>query len=368
MRLKAALAALPQKERDARAEYFGRLIDERVRAGATEEQAVSELDDVYAAAERIKNEAGIRQRTGKGLGIGAIIGIIAGSLALLLVVVLLIGTVTTVRLGQGVVQDVNTNRPADIEQSAQPGEFFEYSFSEPVNLFKLELATNYIELLPSNDDSFHLSYYVTKDAPLELRENNGTITLEDPTKNEWTGSLTLGNSWQTAENTVRLFIPAGSDVNLEAGTVSGAIYSAGITVRNADIANVSGGIDLDDLVCHGELNIATVSGELDLDYVSADNISIAGTSGYTELEGVTTGDLDIATVSGEVNIEETSFMFLSCASVSGDLTGSLLGRREDYSVRFDSLSGDNYLGNLSVGNIVIEYSSVSGNLDMGFGD
>lgn len=364
-RLGAALGSLPKAEREKYLAYYSEVIDDRIEEGCTEEAAVAELESVYAAAERIIAESGLPRERKKGLGAGAIICISLVALLLAFAVY----TLTSLP-GRSLSENPLSGQSSegledDSSRTPASGTRFELDFPADTTGFDLALIRNYVEVLPSEDDSYHLVYYVTDVAPLELIEQGSFITLRDKNIDKYNGSTSVGFVGKSPETTVLLYVPEGAKPELSVASVSCDIIVTGVQTDNLSIANVSGDIELRSSECL-RLDIASVSGGLFISDSESRDLNYAATSGAVELTNFKTGPISVGNVSGSIHLDNAEFTSLSIGTVSGSLTGTLTGSREDYTVNFESLSGRNSLGSLSGGKIDIDFGSVSGGIDLKF--
>lgn len=374
LRLAGALSELSKAERDQYLDYYSELISDRMEEGLTEEQAVAELESVYAAAERIKAESGIS--TKKSLSAGAIVAIVFGSLVLLFILVVLIGSlvygskplVSSPPVSEPVSPPSESLSPGQSPAPAESAEgtsYMEQRFSADVNFIEIEAIENHVSILPSQDRDFHLHYYSTHSATLEYKEKDGAVSLKDPKYRDWDFSLSVIPSSQRPENTIVLYVPAGSLPTVEISLISGALEVKNTSLDELSFAGVAGDLELEGVEL-SNIYVGTVSGSLDMDDCIVNSIDFASTSSGVDLDKVKVKAINIANVSGNVELEETSFDILSMATVSGNLKGSLLGDPGDYGVSFDSLSGRSTLGTSLSGSSLIEFASVSGSLLLEF--
>lgn len=157
--------------------------------------------------------------------------------------------------------------------------------------------------------------------------DNWTIELKPVEGDfEWTS----GN--EASELT--LYVPRGSD--LELATVSGDMDVRDLSGPALDVESVSGGIDLAN-IDSGEIDVQTVSGEVSANAVTGDESEYETVSGDMTVKGAR-GRIDVQTVSGRIEFEATDVSDFESETVSGDL-GARLAPNPGASLSVSSHSG-----------------------------
>lgn len=113
-----------------------------------------------------------------------------------------------------------------------------------------------------------------------------------------------------------------------------------------------------------ELKVSTVSGNVDI-VAFCKALSIGTTSGKISLEGASE-ILTVKTVSGNVTLRGFDAKSAKIGTVSGNISGTLAGSVNDYSVRLQTVSGTKNLKEKEAGERRLELSTVSGNMEIGF--
>jgi DUF4097 and DUF4098 domain-containing protein YvlB len=156
----------------------------------------------------------------------------------------------------------------------------------------------------------------------------------------------------------RVRVPKGTEVELQS-------VSGNVTVMSVDgeatAASVSGDVDVRDMANLAEAK--SVSGEVTVRRArSARDVDIASVSGSVDVDDIESRELDVSSVSGDVNIGSVSCERASLESVSGDIgyTGRILsgGRYE-----FQSHSGDVVITIGDDVGFVLEASTYSGDIE-----
>lgn len=290
-----------------------------------------------------------------------------------------------------------------IKDETYKKEHIEKNIDEKGQDIVLNLISADVTVESSSDGHIHLSYDNTDDIHFELAETDNSIKLTEKQKDDYSFDILSGNYDRI---TVVLSLPSKRDGKLN---INGA--SSEISVSNIDISkemgifSVSGNVTIKD--CKTEsLDTGTTSGEIEVTSVDTGRIkansvsgsikiseiskgipmSIASTSGEVYAENVKTEDLNIETTSGEVSLKDTigqkadisttsgsvdlsgaDFREIKFKTISGEITGTVAGSSEDYTVYTDTLSGDNSLsGHRGRGERTLDLTSTSGSFDIQF--
>jgi len=334
-RLEKALSSVSKEERERTLSYYSELIDDRVEEGMDEQRVVSELEPPEAVASRLMAEGVIKKagpRSGRNTGL--IVGVsIAVLLLAAIIVVPIVSFMRYDRNGDASIQDG--------ESAAAQAEEVVKDYPIGTN-FNFELVRTDLDILPSQDNSFHLHYVSDERYQLKIKEEGNTVTLWEKDHKQ-----IVNFGFVETNRKAILYVPADAEAVVDFYAISGDL-----SVRDLDLEQL--------LVC-------TVSGNAVLTKVStSEELIVETTSGDAKMMGCTLGAIDVNVVSGDMELENTSFEKLSFNSVSGDLEGDLLGSPQDYDVEFNSMSGGNSLKNVQGGPIEISFNSVSGDLDLDF--
>lgn len=219
---------------------------------------------------------------------------------------------------------------------------------------ELQLIAADVHISPSEDDSIIISYSETAEVSFTLRQQEDSIILEENHRS----NFFLGSC-----PPVTIFLPESFDGKISCSTVSGMFSATSLSLlREVDVDTTSGNIEMN--YCSADsIELDTTSGDIELKSSTCGETELNTTSGEMELSGLVCTKLGIDTTSGDARLEKLDFSHLKFDSVSGSLRGSILGCEDDFTVYFDSVSGGNSLKNLrGSGSKTIDFSSVSGSL------
>ncbi|MGV8981204.1 DUF4097 family beta strand repeat-containing protein [Clostridium sp.] len=130
------------------------------------------------------------------------------------------------------------------------------------------------------------------------------------------------------------------------------------------------------------MNIETVSGEVNIDRLEADNFTVSSTSGDVNINSVVANITDFESISGSINIKslssktngfETTSGDIKIEAVTGDISansvsGSITASYDIFNneVAAETVSGDIDLSLPQASEFVVDFSSISGELDNDF--
>lgn len=189
-----------------------------------------------------------------------------------------------------------------------------YSFLE------FQLSDENIVLRPSQDgnihirytDHAHVRYHTRTEAPTESG-TGGTFVF---TRMELDSGFHFGFTFRNEEQ-ILVSLPKGVGVSIS--TVSGDMELENLDLQSLTISTSSGDSDMDHLTVAGDLMVSSISGDQELE-----NIAV---SGSTHLEST----------SGEIDLQGCQLTGTSLYSVSGDLSGSA---QISGDITLDTTSGD----------------------------
>lgn len=268
----------------------------------------------------------------------------------------------------------------------------------------LDVVSDDIRVSPSKDGKIHLSYYNREGLYYDLQESEGHIRLAQKGKI----GFSFGFGFHVENDMVELQLPEVHGGELEVkltsgdctlrdltfskgltlGTVSGNLHLENCTTTALSVSTVSGEQQLEDFKATG-LTASSVSGDILVRGCDTElPVTLSTTSGGLRLEDLSLSELSASTVSGGISLREVSgtrakfnttsgdaqlsagdFSELIFSSLSGDLSGSIVGNAEDYSVFASTLSGDNGLSaHRGRGAKTLDLSSTSGSFRLRFDD
>jgi hypothetical protein len=171
---------------------------------------------------------------------------------------------------------------------------------------------------------------------LEIDGNSQRLVIRVKYPNRGGGMGFLVRGDKTEPTDLRLMVPLEADIEID--SVSADVDVSGVASRELSIDSVSGDVVV--AAAPREANIDSVSGDLTLTLNRAD-VRAESVSGDVILRGRLGNEINVETVSGQIDVDvlETAVRELSGATVSGDMRihTALAGNGE---IKLESVSGD----------------------------
>lgn len=289
------------------------------------------------------------------------------------------------------------------EEAAFVAEHVEKDLDEKGQNITLNLASADVTVSPSEDGKLHLTYDNTENSYFEYVERDDKVTLTQKQKNSSIIGIVGGGSEKI---NVKLSLPAGrvgeltvngassditlSDINMKdemkiysvsgdveisnckakalgTGTTSGGMELRSIDVASIEAGTVSGEIRLQDIDGKIPVTLESVSGEVYAENVKAKDFSVSTVSGETTLKDVSGLKADFSSTSGGVRLSKADFREINFSTVSGDISGTVSGSSDDYTVYTDTISGRNSLSDhRGRGERTLDFNSTSGSFNISF--
>lgn len=244
-----------------------------------------------------------------------------------------------------------------------------------VKALELNLVSEQVEILPSEDDMIHIEYTVCDEVhytdTIEQNANTGENTLVFTAEPQKTFGFDF---FGFEEYPIQVFLP--HSVDLTVYTVSGNMLLSSTNLMGCDLSSTSGDIVLDSVSADrvqcsttsgnvtlrhvaslaystpGDVQLGTVSGEMEIaDSRINGSLLVEGTSGDVDVERTTIqGAIDISTVSGEVEMElsdDLAQTMPNVKTVSGEINVDPFKNYGDQNFDISTTSGDVTIRNLS---------------------
>lgn len=196
----------------------------------------------------------------------------------------------------------------------------EIKLEEIKGMEKIDIETPFINvnIIPDKrrDIKIHYNGYIKASYIPELETKKSSNTLYIVTKKDSSNSYSVYNTNLKLD----IYVPMDFKENIRITTSSGDITVSELKLRNLDIVSSSGDVEIYNLT--GNVDIATSSGEVDLDYEELHNdINISTSSGNVNIVLSSNSNfvLDAHTSSGEIQ-------FNFPIKVTGKLKNSLFGK------------------------------------------
>ena len=228
-----------------------------------------------------------------------------------------------------------------------------------------------VQVTPVNSNGITIHYYTCDKDPYEVTLAGGVLKLKY--KNDVIfniGSLFSGVStkFSTPDPKVEVMVPAAYAGTLQLDSSNARADVTGLTQAGEiriDTSNAP--IQVSD-VSAAQLSAHTSNGAVTLDKVllsgAADLRSSNGTLTARQLSAG--GSLRMDTSNGRIVLDQVTASAVDLKSSNGSITGSVSGKRSDYSISSDTSNGDDSLGDGGKGPIKLTVRTSNGNIDIRF--
>lgn len=266
---------------------------------------------------------------------------------LLLAAVLLVLGIALAVVGcvLGAVDDILAGTNDDAQQTSLP-------FSpENIQGIQLELTSDDIIILPSNDGNLHVSYpsrgNYAYDMESDIKTGQNTLVLYQlPDEGAFLSHFSF--SFVQKAGTVTVELPEGYAGSITCSVTSGDISAEGVSLGQVQVSTSSGDAELTGCTITGSAELSSVSGEIELeDCVLSDTLDLSSTSGDIGLESTAVaGNLTADSISGDISLlfsGSPKHRFEALSTVSGGISTFGGDPNGQNSISASTTSGDIYI-------------------------
>lgn len=196
-----------------------------------------------------------------------------------------------------------------------------------------------------------------KDYIVEFSDQTLSITRKKQNK--------MFSFFSTKAKNTKIYIGIPAEVlikSLISKQTNGDVVLKKLNTKHISLNLVNGDIDIKEVVAEG-LKFHIVNGDIELQKIKTSTLYSSQVSGDLEIKNsLIDGNLEVKTVSGDIELEEVTCDMFEADSVSGDIDG-----KEFYPkmIRFKSLSGDLNIKNKEKKEIkIIKKSTLSGDINV----
>ena len=252
-------------------------------------------------------------------------------------------------------------------------------YEKTLTSVNLSLDISDIAVKKADGDKITLNYYDTEEGLYDVKEENGVLTVSRAIDGELKENIRFGLGMKKYYK-VTLSVPEGYQGEITLKTVSGDISVKDISAENekisisSDSGNVRAeGVSVSALSIDGkssevilkrinvaEVNVVTVAGEVFISDSECAKYSVKGEAAEVDLKDVSLGQASVILTSGEADFTNVKIGGAVTVSVT---SGSVNAEGLDAGIcSVTSKSGDIYLDNLWIGTAVYLVSE-SGDID-----
>lgn len=259
--------------------------------------------------------------------------------------------------------------------------------AEGITEFTLDDMNNSIDLLPSTDESIHVTYYESEKDVYTITNENGKIKIKYDDLRHWyeyifnfnlhfekiTIELPADYSGELNLHTTNGSITASDMTSLmetRLTTTNGSIEVSGMTVsENLVLKTNNGSVSINDAAVTKDMELGTVNGRVTLENVKAGDADMHSVNGKVTATNLTS-DADVRMVSTNADIvldRVDTKDSIRCSTTNGKVYGTIVGSMNDYSISSHTTNGSNNLPtDKESGNKSLEVSTVNGSIKIEF--
>ena len=217
-----------------------------------------------------------------------------------------------------------------------------------------------VKVTSSDVDDIAIHYYTCEEDPYEVSLDGSTLTLKYLNEN-------LSKSTDSNPH-VEVLVPKEFDGAFQMDTSNASVNVSGLnSVRNVHINTSNAPIGLEH-VASDQAVAYTSNGEVTLDEVSVSGaVDVKSSNGTLTARQVTAGDkLIMITSNGRISIDQAASAVFELSTSNSSISGSVKGKRSDYTITSGTSNGDNNLGTGGKGALVLTAHTSNGNINIRF--
>lgn len=221
--------------------------------------------------------------------------------------------------------------------------------SEEFDSFDFDFDNRKVYVLPSEDDSVKVEFYLNEKEEFEL--NDEGTTLEITIDRKWYNNFfNIGNLTNPSFYDVYLYLPDSQTAfNLNILSSNGKISVSNTDDLGVVYLDTSNGDILIDELNAAMLDLETSNGRIELENVVVTGDIYAGTSnGRIILDQVQGDTLTFSTSNGKIEAENITALNLKLSSSNGDIEAKVFGNQDDFRIKLATSNGSRYLDGIKV--------------------
>ena len=218
-----------------------------------------------------------------------------------------------------------------------------YVCKNEVKSIHIKELTGEIIVKKDNVDHAKISYVEREDGQdYEIVESGGKLSI---VRKERVHLL----DFDSLKRSMTVTIPDDLEGEMKISNKSGSIRISSLSLKEADIVNVTGNIMLEDVISEGDLTVDNTSGSVTLDDVTAD------------------GDIEVNNTTGRIKVENLkSRGDIILKAVTGSVSGTIAGKKSEYGISTKVVTGSSNLSNTEQGNKKLKVSTKTGSIKLSF--
>lgn len=225
---------------------------------------------------------------------------------------------------------------------------------------KIKARNMPVKVTSSHVDEITIHYYTCEEDPYEVSLDESILTLKYLNEN-------LSKSTDSNPN-VELIVPAEYAGAFQLDTSNASVNVSGlISVRSVYINTSNAPIDMEHVTA-GQVTGQTSNGAITLSEMSVSGaVDMKSSNGTLIARQVTARDkLNMETSNGRISIDQAASAVIELSTSNGSISGSVEGKRSDYTITSGTSNGDNNLGTGGKGALVLTAHTSNGNINIRF--
>lgn len=217
-----------------------------------------------------------------------------------------------------------------------------------------------VKVTSSDVDDIAIHYYTCEEDPYEVSLDGSTLTLKYLNEN-------LSQSTDTNPH-VEVIVPTEYSGAFQLDTSNDTVNVSGLnSVRNVHINTSNSPIDMEHVTA-AQVTAQTSNGAITLDEVSVSGaVDVKSSNGTLSARQVTAGDkLSMITSNGRISIDQAASAVFELSTSNSSISGSVKGKRSDYTITSGTSNGVNNLGTGGKGALVLTAHTSNGNINIRF--
>ncbi len=346
-RLRSLIRALPEDERRTIIDFYREIIEDKIESGLTEAQAVAELGDVGALAQKILAENPNRKPHNANRVAGIAVASFFGVLIVAAIVVNVLNFMN-LRAYTGNAQTAGQSPAGQIPGATEQetGTEEEKTVTAPVTGIKciyVDAENKEVSLERGTGNDISMTYQTDKEQTFTFSMNNGVMKLI----NRQRFGFDLFHFISSAgTNRITVSVPE---------SYAGEIY---LNTSNGRVA-VSDALQVSKLTCDSS------NGAISISNVHAETVHVDTSNASLELTQLTAAKVDARTSNGRISVNDITSADIDLNSSNGSIKGNIVGEEQDYSIRTSTSNGKCSPANRSGGskNLTCDTSNAEINIE-----
>ena len=217
-----------------------------------------------------------------------------------------------------------------------------------------------VKVTSSSADDITIHYYTCERDPYEVSLDGSVLTLRYLNENLFEGT--------DSNPHVEVIVPSKYAGILQLETSNAPVSVSGLTSASHVSINTSNSSIEIDYVSAGQVIANTSNGAITLDEVTvAGTVDVMSSNGTLTARQVTARDkMRMETSNGRISVDQAASAVIELSSSNSSISGSVAGKRSDYSVSSGTSNGENSLVDGGKGNLKMTVYTSNGNINIRF--